>query len=211
MGNYMTRARRNIIIFDFDGVIIDSFATVFGIWKKVRPQLTEAAYRRQFEGNINAHLDREQPATHFDFFAHYGPEVPNQPLVEDIDTIIKDLSQSYTLAIVSSTISPPIKQFLQRHGLQQYFAKILGNDVAKSKVQKFQMILGQYGLSPSQAILITDTIGDIREASEVGIQAIAVTWGYHDEATLRQGNPAAVAASPTELKKLIAHLLDRGT
>ena len=55
--------------------------------------------------------------------------------------------------------------------------------------------------------MITDTLGDLREASAVDLKTIAVTWGYHDEETLRKGNPAALVDNPAELAPQIESIL----
>ena len=41
------------ILFDFDGVIADSYAPAFEVQKMICPHLTEEVYRKRFEGNIN--------------------------------------------------------------------------------------------------------------------------------------------------------------
>ena len=53
--------KEKIIIFDFDGVIVDSFAVAFETNKLARPTLTRERYRSKFNGNINdAQFEDEQ-------------------------------------------------------------------------------------------------------------------------------------------------------
>ena len=44
--------KEKIIIFDFDGVIVDSFDIAFKVNKLSRPALTKKSYRAKFNGNI---------------------------------------------------------------------------------------------------------------------------------------------------------------
>jgi len=48
------------ILFDFDGVIADSFSAAFAVNKKVFPSITEQEYRDRFLGNINKRLGQQR-------------------------------------------------------------------------------------------------------------------------------------------------------
>jgi phosphoglycolate phosphatase len=50
-----------------------------------------------------------------------------------------------------------------------------------------------------EVVLVTDTVGDIKEAASVGVRAIGVAWGMHSEADLRAAGAARVALWPQEL------------
>ncbi|MBP6945327.1 HAD family hydrolase [Patescibacteria group bacterium] len=192
----------NVILFDFDGVIVDSFSFCYRIIH-TRDGITEDEYRARFEGNINdAPKKLVQSATSttpFDFFEQYTKELLTQQPNQEIVPVIQKLAQAHTLIIISSTISPPIASFLELHNLKQYFKEILGNDVEKSKVKKIQDVLQRYNLQPSETVLITDTLGDIREANQCGVKSIAVTWGFHPVETLEKGQPYQIINTPIEI------------
>lgn len=197
-----------IIFFDFDGVFVNSLSTAFDIIQTNQSNLTLENYRTRFEGNINETVDLNKPlqvahqkAT--TFFDAYAPRLLQLPLIPAMTNVATQLAAQYPLYIVSSTISSAIAAFLVQHKLAACFTKILGNDVAKSKVKKFKMVLADTGLTPADSIFITDTLGDIREADEVGIATIAVTWGYHDQATLERGTPYALV---TQADEIIPHI-----
>lgn len=197
-----------VILFDFDGVIADTFAFCHKIIH-ARDGVTEDEYRARFEGNINDALRKATPnpsAKPFDFFSQYTPELltcqPNKDVVE----VVKELAHDHTLIIVSSTISSSIKEFLELQNLTTEFAEILGNDVEKSKVKKINAVLQRYEVKPSETIFITDTLGDIKEARACGVQSIAVTWGYHPEKTLLKGNPFKIIQHPNQIIKSIREM-----
>jgi len=52
---------------------------------------------------------------------------------------------------------------------------------------------------PGNCVFVTDTLGDMREAAEVGISSIAVSWGFQKHATLEQGKPFRVVDKPADL------------
>lgn len=88
------------------------------------------------------------------------------PISDDIKKIIKNLSKKSRLFIVSSTINKTIEDYLLRHCILKCFTEILGYDIEKSKVKKFKMLFDKYSINPQNAIFISDTSGDIKEAKE---------------------------------------------
>lgn len=196
-----------VILFDFDGVIADTFSFCYRIINS-RDSITEEEYRARFEGNINNAPKKtsSNPTGPFDFFGQYTPELMRCQPNKEVADIIKELAHDHVLIIISSTISQPIADFLQRHGLKDSFKEILGNDVEKSKVKKIQDVLQRYSIKPEETIMVTDTLGDIKEAGECEVRCIAVTWGYHPAKTLQKGNPYKLVSNPKDLAKAISSM-----
>ena len=118
--------------------------------------------------------------------------------------VIKSLSHGYKLIVISSTITSPIKEFMERHQVAQYFTEIMGNDVHASKVEKIKMVFSKYGADSKKCIFITDTLGDMKEASHVGVVAVGVTWGFQNKETLLKGKPLLIVQKPKELLSAIS-------
>lgn len=196
-----------VVLFDFDGVIVDTFAFCHRI-ANMRAPVDEEDYRSRFEGNINDALKNIRPSStpEFRFFDHYTPELMACCAHPDVIRAIKELAETRVLIIISSTISQPIADFLEQNGIKNAFREILGNDVEKSKVKKIKDALERYGIAPSEAVFVTDTLGDIKEADACGVQSIAVTWGYHPRETLERGHPYRIIESPDEIIPAIRSL-----
>jgi phosphoglycolate phosphatase len=113
--------------------------------------------------------------------------------------LIKSIGNDYWLAVVTSSINSPVQAYLEKHELSRYFDDIMGADIHKSKVRKIQMALKKYDLEPQDALFITDTLGDMREADKAAVESIGVTWGFHDADHLSRGAPMALVHSPQEL------------
>ncbi|MEI8270919.1 MAG: HAD hydrolase-like protein, partial [bacterium] len=113
----------------------------------------------------------------------------------------------YILIIISSTHTESIKKILEREKVSEYFTEILGVDVEKNKIIKTNLVLEKYKILSKDAVFITDTLGDIREASKCGVQSIGVTWGYHEKETLEKGNPVAIINNPIDLINNIQNIL----
>jgi phosphoglycolate phosphatase len=196
----MTKA----IIFDFDGVIADTFDISLEIAKQINPSLTREIYLDMFMGNVYhkaTSLFSEQDIVNF--FDQQKKAFSTDNFF-DVRPQIEELSKRYKLYIVSGTVDDSIKHFLKLGEFDGFFDKILGATTHRSKIARFNMILDEYHYSPDECIFVTDTVGDIVEATEVGIKTIAVSWGYHDEQLLLGAKPTAIAHTPDELSDIIA-------
>lgn len=201
---------KNFILFDFDGVIADSFRPAFEIQKIICPHLTEDIYRRRFERNINdweepINIHTEECRHDIDFFTEYIPRMKNEvQLVPGIKEVIIELEKNYTLIVISSTITSPIQEFLEGHDLANHFAQIMGNDVHTSKVEKMKMVFEKYGAEAKDCVFITDTLGDMHEAEKMNVGAIGITWGFHTPETLQKGKPFRLVEKPARLLTAIS-------
>lgn len=196
-----------VILFDFDGVLVDTLGIVFAINQEVEPDITLEEYQSHFEGNIHDAIKSGKKKSIPDFDQKYQFRTRELKIPEPLKEIVKDISQNNALAIVSSTPSPLIKEILEREGIDSYFSDILGSDVDTSKVVKNNLMLEKYKVSPEDAIFITDTTGDVSEARTCGIKSIAVTWGFQERQTLEKSNPAKIVTTPKELGAALKELL----
>ncbi|MBI3255646.1 MAG: HAD family hydrolase [Candidatus Andersenbacteria bacterium] len=196
-----------VIFWDFDGVIADTFTMCFAIASQIYPGISSPEYQALFEGNINKTNPRQKPVGNIDFFAEFSKTLPGAALTSGIADVIATLSKTHTNVVVSSTISPLIDTYLTRQKIRHHFAEILGNDVAHSKVEKFKLAFKKHQTSANYSVMITDTAGDIKEAKEVSIPVIGVTWGYHPHNSLLQAQPTAMVHTTQELLQAILKTL----
>lgn len=177
------------IIFDFDGVIVDTFDLSVKICRQNGKMVTRKQYRDHHNGNVY-----EEPAIIFtkedgEKFYQKRHEIASHEHLFPIENQIRKLAKKYILLILSSSREEIMHKYLKMGKIDKYFEKILGRETHKSKVEKFKMILRKYKLKPEKCIFVTDTLGDLREAKKVGVPTIAVTWGYHGKARLKKGSP----------------------
>lgn len=201
------RDRKKTILFDFDGVMVNSFEPAFEVSKSLRPWMnfTEDDYRSRFEGNIfeeSLKTDKEKVADER-FFEIYIPKLFKLPVIPGIPKALAALAENYRLIVISSTISSPIREWLIKHNLAQYFTQIMGADVRKSKIEKIKMIFKKYKIKATDCVFITDTLGDLREAREAGVNSLAVTYGFHSRKVLERGEPAGFIGKPENLPSVV--------
>ncbi len=190
-----------VIIFDFDGVIVDSLDLSFGINKAIMPDLEYEEWQSWFEGNLYKRIRKEHAneASQNAFFEKYNEGIVNILPINGMTDIIKKLTKKYTLIIISSSSQKGINSYLKKYGLNDYFTEVLGKETHKRKVDKFHMILEKYNIAPHETLIITDSVGDILEAKEVGVKTLAVLWGVHSNDKIEKSNPHFIASKPDEI------------
>ena len=83
------------------------------------------------------------------------------------------------------------------------FSFLFGLETHKLKTHKFKKVLNEFNLKEDECIFVTDTLGDILEANEVGIKTIAVDFGYHERERLEKGNPMKIISEFNELVDIV--------
>lgn len=194
------------IIFDFDGVIADTFQLNLDILREQKGPVKAGIFRDHFNGNI-----WEKPVIKFSKeevkygFTEYHARLDAKHLFPVRDQIGK-LAKKYKMYIISSSPERSIEKFSELAEISKYFEKILGYYAHQSKIEKFKMLFQEYNLNPEECIFVTDSLGDLREAKKVGVPTIAVTWGYHGKTRLKKGSPDIIIQDFKDITKAIEKL-----
>lgn len=202
----MPTEKREMIIFDFDGPIADSFEGAFAVAQKISPALTIEMYRERFQHNIHlvpTHLELPKDES-INFDVEYHAYMRTLKLAAHKHHALISLSHYYDFHIVSGSHTDTIAEFLTRNRVAHLFKDVLGYDFGKSKIDRFQYLFDRYQSDPQQVHFITDTTGDIEEARKVSIGTIiAVLDGFHDETLLKSAQPHFCVTSLAEIPHLL--------
>ncbi|MEJ0001610.1 MAG: HAD family hydrolase [bacterium] len=189
-------------MFDFDGVLVNTLDGSYNIHTELNPDLSRERFDSWANGNFHEGLQKELDAGYVvpeNFGEKYNANLVTMSIQEILRESVRFLSQKIYLAIVSSTPSRYIDAFLAKEGVRECFSDIMGADIAKSKVVKIKKLLEMHAIMPENTVFITDTLGDMREASDCGVPSIGVLWGQHGRESLEKGDPAAIIEDPREL------------
>jgi phosphoglycolate phosphatase len=202
---------KKLVIFDFDGVIVDTEELCYKIHKDVNGNLTWEQFQEFSEGNFHEGMEKAVKENSYiiphNFFELYEKGLSVISIHDIIRDSIVQLSKKDTLAIVSACGSLFISNFLEKENLTECFGDILGYEVHTSKVIKIASLLKKYNVNSNDAVFITDTLGDILEAKKCSVKSIGVTWGLHGKETLEKGNPVAIINDPRDLVNAIESVL----
>lgn len=191
----------NVIIFDFDGVIENTYDFCYEIEKDRNSGLNHDIFKSFYCGNYWDCVDKEHISKESidSYESKYRNEIQKRNIDPQIKQALEEVSRKHKLFIVSSCSEQNIQNYLKQNKINHLFVEILGRETHYSKIEKFKMIFEKYEISAKDCVFITDTLGDILEANNVNMKTLAVTWGYHDEFLLRKGEPYKIINSASEV------------
>ncbi|HEY0010650.1 MAG TPA: HAD-IA family hydrolase [Candidatus Paceibacterota bacterium] len=194
------------LVFDFDGVIADTFDINWALSQEHDETATLENFIAHHDGNVY-----EEPRIKFkperrqEFFSEYRNRLMPSHIAAAIEPV-RRLAERYSLFVISSNGEHAIREVLEQAGLLPLFVRIMGEETHPSKVEKFKLLFEEHEVTPDTCVFITDTLGDIREAHKVGVRSIAETFGFHDRERLALGEPFAIADSWEEIEDIISSL-----
>ncbi len=202
------------IIFDFDGVLVDSFHALYTLVRDafllLGITLTEEQYQNFFQENVKLAEKKlsgsEERFKKLQTFiqnnaGEYYKMVSLFPFAKDI---ILSLAEFGELAIVSSTTQNVIELKLSEQELLPYFRIISSASKEASKKERMIDVCKRLNFPEGNTFFISDTVGDIHEGRELGFKTIAVAWGFHSKKILHDAKPSFIVDNAVELIKTIS-------
>jgi len=210
----------SLVLFDYDGVLADTLDDLVSIGQEVCNELdvkhiatphdlnvlevmSFATYGRQLE--VPESLVDEFVRRSLERFAQ--KESPPE-IFDGLSDVIRELSASHILGIVTTNSALNVNLFLAKHGLEDCFQVIHGVDTPGTKVEKISKAKQQLAAQNEPVFMIGDSLSDIRAAREAGVFSIAVGWGHQTLERLLSENPDAVVHKPRELTQAIPQLIE---
>lgn len=210
---------RKTVLFDFDGVIADSFAFLFATYNEIaeskgcKPASQDdmRKYRGMHAKEIVADLGIplwKLPMLLFSTLSAFKKNIHALPLLPDMKKILQHLQEhGYSLHIISSNAEENIRLFLKNHRIT-FFHSILSCDAAFFGKEKFikKFLNKHHQLKPEQVLYIGDEVRDIEAAKANNVKIIAVSWGYNTREKLQEMQPDYLVDKPDDLLHLIEKL-----
>lgn len=215
------------IIFDYDGVIVDSFSNVHEAYQTICKELGKKCptslevFRKIYGFNFkecyrNLGITKDEHAKAQEIFKR--EILKKKPkLFPGIKKVIQELRKVYDLVLVSATYKQEVLQKLNRFDLTTSFKWIMAreNVVDEDHISKSQMIMNfmrEHNLKPDEIVSIGDRDIDYVVGQKAGLKHIILVeygWGYHKETNPHQ---SVVVHKPVDLLKAIkAQRLEKET
>ncbi|HDP34077.1 MAG TPA: HAD family hydrolase [Candidatus Hydrogenedentes bacterium] len=207
-----------LLLFDYDGVIADSFDVYFSEFTRACAELgfdrlnSREAFLRLFDGNLVTQLVKAGfPLRKLRALAReFAPviEAANARIepFPGMTATLRHLSAIHPVLIITANTSHTVRRFLDAHELRDV-KDVLGSDDETSKVKKIRAARRRF--SGYCAYYMGDTRGDMIEARRAGALPVAVGWGWHDIDRLRTGGPVHIV--PTQEALLALFQPNRGS
>lgn len=194
-----------LVVFDFDGVIEDTYDMHYELSAKRTKDLTREEHKILFEGNIMESLEKmKHRATGFDISGPLANHTMVLKTSKKTHHTLTKLSKEYILGIISSSWEYILQGYLKNNNLSNHFSFVYGKETSFSKLEKFNIAMKKFKLNKSEIVFVTDTLGDILEANKIGVKTIAVDFGFHERWRLEKGNPYKIVSSFEELPEAIS-------
>ena len=201
-----------LLLFDFDGVIVDSLKlykeSVNLCLKKIgEPAIKDHTdFLALFDENFyDAIRKKGVDVTEFTRMSAAVAPTLNYDHVSpfyDLEPVLEKLKNNNILVIVSSNSAYAINLMLSKYRFDRFFRNVLGYEFMFSKSEKIIHVMNELNFENGRTYYIGDTAGDIKEAKEVNVKTIAVTWGWHTREKLISTEPDYIIDTPEELLKI---------
>jgi len=199
------------LIFDFDGTLADSFELVLDI----AYELTGIPKQSEEEVARLSQLPLIKVIQHLHIPLRKGPRLlikGRQRMHErihevhpfpGIPKVLKQLHDNgYHLLVTSSNSEHNVRAFLRANKLEGYFDGVYGNAPIFNKAGALKRVLKRNKLDAADCFYIGDEVRDVMAAAKVGMEPVAVAWGYQAKTALAEYHPFALLDRPAELLKV---------
>lgn len=207
-----------LIIFDFDGTLVDSLQAGFQLLQKLQEQ-----YKFRKINTFKDYQDLNKLSLPRIFLKlRISPFTLFRLLVTDykmgiemlrdchpyhgVEESVTQLAKNHTLAIVTSNIGKAVESYLEEKNLRHHFGLVLGAEHNREKVPKIHKCLEHFEVEAHEAVFIGDSVRDIRDSKKVPIRSIAVTYGIHSEYELKKEKPNLIVETALKIPAAILQL-----
>ncbi len=223
-----------MILIDVDGTLVDSVPDlaycVDEMMKRIgRPPHGEAKVRqwvgngverlvrRALVGQLEGEPDDELFAQAYPIFLDLYAENTSKrsrlyPGVREGLDFLK--AAGYKLGCVTNKAARFTEPLLRDLGVYDDFAIVISGDtLPKKKPDPLPLLHAAdfFGVQPGNALMIGDSISDVKAARAAGFQIVCMSYGYNHGQDIREANPDAVIDSMAELPTLLpGHTVKEG-
>jgi phosphoglycolate phosphatase len=202
------------VFFDLDGTLFDTCAGIYDtfdyVFKSYGKEVDRSAYPSFIGPPVRATLERffesDKVAEAHGLFrtVYSAPEMKfNAKLYDGIEKVLKYCADAglrvYTATSKSEILSIEITE---RFGINVYFDKIYGADANVGRVDKWDVLfyaLADSGEKRGECLLIGDTVFDVFGAEAVGIDCLAVLYGFGKKDEMTGEHVVGYAESAEEI------------
>ena len=213
--------RFNLIVFDWDGTLMDSTgAIVSAIQNAAR--------------DLGLDVPSQERASHIiglglgDALRHVLPDLPHEryrelgeryryhylardhelSLFDGIEALLDELAAAdHHLAVATGKNRAGLNRAFDNSGLRARFSASRCADECHSKPhpQMLEELMAEFAVTPDQMVMIGDTTHDLNMATNAGVVGVGVSYGAHPRHELDAVSPAYCADSVADLATWLRH------
>lgn len=212
----------SLVVFDWDGTLMDSTPTiVHAIQASCRdlglpvPPDDAASWviglglKEALESAVPTLKPEQVPRLLERYRFHYLTKDPDLRLFSGVRPMLDRLAASGVhLAVATGKTRLGLERMLESTGLRRYFSATRCADETFSKPHPAMLLelMSELDVHPGAVVMIGDTSHDLRMAGNAGVHGVGVSYGAHPLAELQGCRPQAIMDSVAQLE---AWLLER--
>ncbi len=208
-------SRVRALCFDVDGTLSDTDDLfVRRLQRYIRSERLARQIVMWLEAPGNALLglgDRlgidDEIACFLDWITRHWPKRQEEFLIiPGVPEMLRNLSQRYPMAIVSTRDEKSTRKFLEQFNLTSFFRVIvtaLTCEHTKPYPDPIFYAAKVMGVEPEECLMIGDTTVDIRAGRAAGAQTVGVLCGFGEEKELRRAGANLILPTTTELERYL--------
>ncbi len=214
--NVITDKKFQLLIFDWDGTLVDSEACIIDAMQLASaeaklPKCNDAQIRDVIGLSLEVAIETlfpEAKATVRNSVAdryrehYFSTSTSAVPVFEGVEDILEKLNQEdYFLAVATGKSRRGLDRSLRETGLDKYFhtTRCADESISKPNPQMLIEIIDFFGLEAVDALMIGDSEYDLQMANNARTKSVAVSYGVHDIERLEQCEPLGIIHKITEL------------
>lgn len=217
----MTNPPTGLVVFDFDGVLVDTADDIGAAANVVlerygMPAASAERVRASIGGGAEVLIRRLLPDANEDtlrqavalfkstYTGAYDVHTALYPGTADV--LARLCGASKAMAIVTNKMEALTRGLIAGLGVERYFELVVGPESVtrrKPDPEAVVLILSRLGLPAERALMVGDTAGDILAGRAAGTRTCGVLYGYGTRAEIEAAAPDHVIRSIRELPDLV--------
>lgn len=208
--------RYRLIVFDWDGTLLDSAGGIVECIREAARELrlpvpAHETARHVIGLGLHDSLRTAVPSLPQDQYRefaeayrrHFLARQGAMTLFPGVRELLGDLAAAgHRLAVATGKSRRGLEHAFESTGLRPYFAASRCADETNPKPHPAMLfeLLAELAAAPREALMVGDTSHDLAMAGSAGVDAVAVTYGAHPGDALRALAPRACVESVEELR-----------
>ncbi|CAN5220576.1 HAD family hydrolase [soil metagenome] len=204
--------KKRTIIFDFDGTIANSFSAFISVYNEIGKEynLTQitAKEARELRNMTPRQVIRALKISLFTlpFYllkgrALFKKRIDRVKPIEGIIPVLKKLSKTHHLGILTSNDQQSVEHFLQKYELDMFdFVHSEKNLFGKHKA--LLALMTAHNITQKEIIYVGDEVRDIESCKKAGVPIASVSWGLNSHELLASYKPEYLFDNPEQLLTL---------
>jgi phosphoglycolate phosphatase len=212
-----------LAIFDCDGTLVDSGATIYAALKASMEQngyevppvsvsrrviglsLTESMAALLPQANVEEHRKLAEDYRRAFMGLRTAGQV-DEPLFDGVLELLDALeADDWLLAVATGKSDRGLRHCLEQHHIHARFVSLQTADRHPSKPHPsmVEKAIADAGAAPRTTIVVGDTSFDMAMALAAGAVGVGAAWGYHDTEELIEAGAVAVAEQPLDVLDIV--------